>query len=72
MKDLENRLDALEIKIAHHERHINDLSDMVSKQWKIIEKLGGQLSKADARIENLENNSAGDTPSLLDEKPPHY
>ena len=72
MTDLENRLDALEIKVAHHERHINDLSELVSEQWKMIEKLGRLLSKADARIESLENNSADDESGIFDEKPPHY
>lgn len=72
MTDLQDRIDTLEIKISHQETQINDLSDMVSDQWKLIKNLGGLLSKADARIESLENNNSGDTPSLADEKPPHY
>jgi len=72
MTDLKDRLDALEIKISHQETQLSDLSEMVSGQWKLIEKLGGLLSKADARLESLENNNAGSTPGLLDEKPPHY
>lgn len=70
--DTLERIDALEIKVAHQEQHINDLSEMVSDQWKIIENLKGRLSKADARLESLEStNSSGNT-TLLDEKPPHY
>lgn len=72
MTDLQNRVDALEIKAAHQEQQLNDLSEMVSDQWKLIERLGGALSKADARIESLENNSAEPAPGLADEKPPHY
>jgi SlyX protein len=72
MTELKNRLNELEIKIAHQEQQINDLSDMVSEQWTMIERLGGQLTKANSRIESLENNPQIEQSSLLDEKPPHY
>lgn len=67
---MDDRLNALEIKIAHQEEQLADLSEMVSDQWNLIEKLGGLLSKANARLESLENNTS--VPSLTDEKPPHY
>ena len=72
MTDLKARLDELEIKTAHQEQQITDLSDMVSEQWNLIERLGGQLTKANARIEGLENSPQTETQGLLDEKPPHY
>lgn len=72
MTDLQNRIDALEIKAAHQEQQIHDLSEMVSDQWKLIEKLGGALSKADARIESLENGPGASEGAMIDEKPPHY
>jgi|TARA_R110002096_G_scaffold436105_1_gene668143 SlyX protein len=72
MTELEERLNRLEIKASHQEAQINDLSEMVSDQWKLIERLGGMLKKADARIESLENNTPDSAPDLLDEKPPHY
>ncbi|MBT5074023.1 MAG: SlyX family protein [Kordiimonadaceae bacterium] len=72
MTDLQNRIDALEIKAAHQEQQLNDLSEMVSDQWKLIERLGGALSKADARLESLENNNAEPASGPNDEKPPHY
>lgn len=72
MTDLNDRITELEIKAAHQDQQINDLSEMVSEQWKLIERLGGQLTKANDRIESLENNIPGDKTSLLDEKPPHY
>jgi len=72
MTDMLLRIEALEIKAAHQELQIQDLSEMVSDQWKTIEKLGGQLSKANAKIESLENISSEDVSSLADEKPPHY
>lgn len=67
---MDDRLTELEVKIAHQDQQIADLSDMVSEQWKLIQKLGTLLSKADARIESLENNSS--TNNQFDEKPPHY
>lgn len=74
MSDIDtfDRINALEIKVAHQEQQITDLSEMVSEQWKIIESLKGSLSKADARLESLENSGPSDNTSLLDEKPPHY
>ena len=72
MTDLQNRIDNLEIKAAHQEQQLNDLSEMVSDQWKLIEKFGGLLTKADARLESLENNNTQSPPDLMDEKPPHY
>jgi SlyX protein len=67
---VDDRLTELEVKMTHQERQIADLSEMVSEQWKLIQKLGTLLSKADARIESLENNSS--TGNQFDEKPPHY
>ena len=72
MTDMLIRIEVLEIKAAHQEQQIQDLSEMVSDQWKTIEKLGGQLLKATAKIESLENISSEGVPSLVDEKPPHY
>ncbi len=72
MTDLNDRLSALEIKVAHQDEQLEDLSEMVSKQWKKIEQLGGLLTKADARIESLENSAPGLASGLTDEKPPHY
>ena len=72
MTELKDRLNELEIKVAHQEQQINDLSEMVTEQWSTIERLGGQLTKANARIESLENNPQIEKHNLLDEKPPHY
>ena len=72
MTDLQIRIDALEIKAAHQEQQIQDLSEMVSDQWRTIERLGGQLIKATAKIESLENSGSNTEPSFADEKPPHY
>lgn len=67
---MDDRLTELEVKMAHQDQQIADLSEMVSEQWNLIQRLGTLLSKADARIESLENNSPTD--NQFDEKPPHY
>ena len=72
MTDTTDRINELEIKIAHLEQQLSDLNDMVTDQWKQFDSLGSQLNKVDARIETLENSAEDTTPSLLDEKPPHY
>lgn len=72
MTDMLIRIETLEIKAAHQEQQIQDLSEMVSDQWKTIEKIYGQLSKANAKIESLENINSEGPPGLADEKPPHY
>ena len=51
------------------EQTLNDLNDMVSRQWDEIDKLKRQLNKASDRIVTLEDalpDSDGN------QKPPHY
>lgn len=64
------RLAEIEQTITHQDQQIQDLSDMVSQQWKEIDRLKKNLSHAKQRLENLENPSE-DGP-LTHEIPPHY
>lgn len=72
MTDKNDRLNELEIKIAHLEQQLSDLNEMVTSQWKQFDRFGNQLNKVDSRIESLENSTAESEPNPLDEKPPHY
>ncbi len=68
--DIEERIQALEEMLAHRELELNDLSDMVSQQWKRIEKLELDLTRAKDRIITLEDE-VGEGPAA-DQKPPHW
>jgi SlyX protein len=63
-----DRLDNLESTLAHHERQIQDLSDMVLRQGREIEALKTLLHKAQAEIEEMQS---GDGPAA-NVRPPHY
>jgi SlyX protein len=60
------RIDVLEMRIAHQEKTISDLNDVVTAQWKKIEMLERQLRRLDEEVQALDQ---GDTPVT---KPPHY
>ena len=64
------RFEALETRIAHQERAIEDLNSAVTEQWKQIETLTQQLARFGDRLQQVEDNtpsSAADEPP-----PPHY
>ena len=64
------RVEALETRIAHQERAIEDLNTAVTEQWKQIEALTKRLSLLGDRLQQVEDNppsSAADEPP-----PPHY
>jgi SlyX protein len=65
----EPRLNDIELKLMEQEHALNDLSDVVNKQWQEIEKLKRQLSRAGDRIDTLEEALPDGAPV---EKPPHY
>ena len=72
MVDLQQKVSVLEIKVTHQEQQINDLSQMVTDQWKILDKLKSTLTKTDARLQSLENNNPEASSGVSYEKPPHY
>lgn len=67
--DTRAHIEALETRIAHQDRAIEDLNAIVSEQWKQIETLNKQLSRFGDRLQQVEDN----TPTgPADERPPHY
>lgn len=62
----DQRIDVLQARIAHQEKAIADLSDMVTAQWKKIERLERQLQRLDEEVQALDQNDVPVT------KPPHY
>jgi SlyX protein len=67
MTPTERRLDDLEIRIAHQDRTIAELNEVVTQQWKQLEAMERKLRRF---AEELETMDAGSGPGQ--QKPPHY
>ena len=66
MSDMSNRIEILETRLAHQEKTISDLSDMVTSQWRKIEMLERQLRQLNEEMQTM------DSSSVPVDKPPHY
>ena len=65
--DAEARLDALEIRIAHQDRTIAELNEVVAEQWKKIDLLSRRVAALVEEFRNSEPRREGPEPP-----PPHY
>lgn len=72
-------LQAMQTTLAHHERQIQDLSDIVLEQRRDIDRLKLLLEKTGRKLADLEMAAAegqGEglsvTEQALRDKPPHY
>jgi uncharacterized coiled-coil protein SlyX len=64
----ESRLEALEIKIAHLERALQDLSDVLYRQQQLLDAHDARYRRLAERLE-----AAGESPVAPKfEIPPHY
>lgn len=76
----DEKITALEITLAHHERQIQDLNEMINRQWKEIDLLKRRLDKATSQLAELNTaNTESDQSEPMTiseiaaaEKPPHY
>jgi SlyX protein len=66
----EQKLIDIETTLAFQEKTLNDLSDMVSKQWQIIEDLQKKLQQTNHKISAIENTQMIEDQSNV--KPPHW
>jgi SlyX protein len=65
-----SRLDALETRIAHHERMIEDLNQTITEQWKDIDRLKREVERLSDRLASAEASigpEGGEEPP-----PPHW
>ena len=69
-EDLSEHLTALESHIAHQDGTIDDLNEMVNKQWTEIEALRRDLAELRARLARVEGDMGPNQPD--DQPPPHY
>lgn len=74
----DQRLNTIETALAHQDRQIQDLNEMVSAQWRAIDLLQKRLDLALGKLSALETAvpdqdrdlSVAEIAAL--EKPPHY
>ncbi|MBN9270640.1 MAG: SlyX family protein [Mesorhizobium sp.] len=65
----DDRLTAIEIRAAEQEKTIEELSDQIAEQWKVIERMQRKLNALTDRFLALEEQAAPDVPVT---KPPHW
>ncbi len=70
VEELEARLVALEGHVAHQDSAIDDLNEMTTKQWTVIDALERRLADLKSRVDVVED----DVPSsgTRDPLPPHH
>ena len=71
MSSSEDRLTALEIRLAHFERMAEDMSDVLVGQAATIDLLTAQLRRLRERMEEMRLDDGAGSPQD-DRPPPHY
>ncbi|CUX35449.1 Protein SlyX homolog [Agrobacterium deltaense Zutra 3/1] len=67
--ETEKRIIALEEMAAHQAKVIEELSDQLAEQWKVVEQTRAKLDRLTERFLSLEEQSL-DAPAIT--RPPHY
>jgi SlyX protein len=62
----DEKIIAIETTLSHHEQQIQEMSEMISAQWKEIERLRRHLENALSKI----GEADGAPPASV--RPPHY
>lgn len=70
----EDKLQEIEIALAHQDQQIQELNNVMTDQWKQIEALRVRLDRALSKIDCLEGGGDGEIAafSAAQEKPPHF
>jgi len=67
----DNKIIALEEKIAHIQHMLDDLNMVVFRQGETIENLNNQIKELKEKLEILKNPQSSQE-VINDDKPPHY
>ncbi len=67
-KELSERIDALESRLAYQDQTIEQLNETITAQWKQIDALMRQMTALNERLQDAE----ADRPAPANERPPHY
>lgn len=65
-----DRIETLEFKIAHLERGLQELSDVVVRQQQDLERLQAQVKQLADRLRSVQDQAA--LPEDPHQVPPHY
>ena len=65
----DDRLTAIEMKLAYMEDFVNQIQDVAVEQAKTIDKLQKEIKLMSDKIREMSNTMEGDIPTR---KPPHY
>lgn len=68
-KETEERLTAVEMKLAYMEDFVNQIQGVAVEQTKTIDKLQKEIKLMSEKIREMSNAVEGDIPNR---KPPHY
>ena len=63
------RIEALEVRIAHQDRTIEDLNKSVTDQWRQVDALAKQVRQLTERLQRVEESAPGTEGP--DPPPPH-
>ena len=66
---MEERLTAVEIKLAYMEDFVNQIQEVAVEQAKTIDKLQKEIKLMSEKIREMSNAVEGDIPNR---RPPHY
>lgn len=67
MTDLAARVDELETRVAHQDKIIGELNEVITGQWRKMELIEFQLRRLGEEVQTMDQ---GDT--AANQKPPHY
>ena len=65
----DDRLTAIEMKLAYMEDFVNQIQDVAIEQAKTIDKLQKEIRLMSDKIREMSNTMEGDIPNR---RPPHY
>ena len=68
-KETDERLTAIEMKLAYMEDFVNQIQNVAAEQAKTIDKLQKEMKLMSDRVREMSNAMEGEIPNR---KPPHY
>ena len=67
----DERIEALETRLAHQEHSLQQLSEALWTQQQTIDRLSATIDGLRRRLQTLSDGGGGES-SPADERPPHY